>query len=1015
MKDEEEPANDSKSNCVENSPLCDKLESKTKGMSIKWHTEGKNGITVSNLKDSMTAVSAADSEEFSNLEERKLEIELSSVDDKKLGTNKEGKRSEVQDDENSYYLPDTQNRELNIFESPRELHNTSSVQDEGSNNLPKLSNICGPDCRPVSEAAAMRLSNLPIPVHLQQLEHHPEQLVGEPQLHVQEMSSTVSSPVSGPKTSPVNNNNLKCLVCGDKSSGIHYGVLACEGCKGFFRRALQDVGDPARKKCFYNKNCDITILTRNRCQYCRLQKCLALGMSRSAAKLGRRSRKMRDLIRSIEDKQTEQALHGLLSLNSDSETTQLLNGLNAGGVDINRQEINQLSVAALQLLLKQRAECGPNYPRQRHIHNPNRLDSPKRDSPSVCHAPHMQPTKDSDDQPLDLSDESNLSGNQDQHLSAIHTSLPLNLITTASRAQVMSSILNMQSQLPFHLPPSPLAVKSEEGLMEDQRSHYLQLFDRAMVAASRSSPNLVTSQNIVAQQLAVQQQLAAARHLMVQQQLSSSRNSPVNSSFSDLPTALSLSQPSTPADYDIDNEHVQDDISNSSPSSNSVIVQHTSLDLRKVIKDDENVKHSRSPIKKRPYVPSTVNDCKGGEAEVVYKHSRLSTDSSSSSRSYASDGQPSSISNPSPSKSPYSAVPVSSSHMVTNYHAAHSSSRRHIDNSSPGLISLSNYNRQSELDQVSSPDYQSSVRGEKLKSVQSDHHHLAVVTPIIQSRYTTHLSHEDEARLTVPLLTYKIHESFIATFTFLKQRLEEMHYKLITYKGNESMDGMINRLILEHMDKSNTFQALDGRPLKSGEVCWNAFQSLLNKSIQDVINFAKRMPGFTNLDQEDQISLIKGGCFEVACVVHAQFIDGQTNTIFLEGQNMLVKRADMKHGFPLGEHFVELMFNLCIRFNTFRLEDPEKALFSALVLISPDRQGLKNREKVSKLQELLIQALQSQVTATHPDESGLFPRLLMSISSLRELGVEHRRMLGSLKGQISFAHDLYAETFDLLP
>lgn len=70
-------------------------------------------------------------------------------------------------------------------------------------------------------------------------------------------------------------------------------------------------------------------------------------------------------------------------------------------------------------------------------------------------------------------------------------------------------------------------------------------------------------------------------------------------------------------------------------------------------------------------------------------------------------------------------------------------------------------------------------------------------------------------------------------------------------------------------------------------------------------------------------------------MIHSKFIDSDTNTMFVAGKNTLVCREDMKRGFPLGEHFVELFFNLCVRFNAYKLGDAEKALFSALVLISP--------------------------------------------------------------------------------
>ena len=68
-----------------------------------------------------------------------------------------------------------------------------------------------------------------------------------------------------------------CLICGDRATGLHYGIISCEGCKGFFKRSICN---KRVYRCSRDKNCEMSRKQRNRCQYCRLLKCLQMGMNR---------------------------------------------------------------------------------------------------------------------------------------------------------------------------------------------------------------------------------------------------------------------------------------------------------------------------------------------------------------------------------------------------------------------------------------------------------------------------------------------------------------------------------------------------------------------------------------------------------------------------------------------------------------------------------------------------------------------------------------------------------------
>ncbi|XP_056090456.1 retinoic acid receptor RXR-beta-B isoform X2 [Rhinichthys klamathensis goyatoka] len=113
-------------------------------------------------------------------------------------------------------------------------------------------------------------------------------------LHAVSSSDDVKPPfglksVSG--SGPMLSQKRMCAICGDRSSGKHYGVYSCEGCKGFFKRTVRK---DLSYTCRDNKECLVDKRQRNRCQYCRYQKCLAMGMKREAVQDERQKNKERD-------------------------------------------------------------------------------------------------------------------------------------------------------------------------------------------------------------------------------------------------------------------------------------------------------------------------------------------------------------------------------------------------------------------------------------------------------------------------------------------------------------------------------------------------------------------------------------------------------------------------------------------------------------------------------------------------------------------------------------------------
>merc|ERR1719412_2807779 len=174
---------------------------------------------------------------------------------------------------------------------------------------------------------------------------------------------------------------------------------------------------------------------------------------------------------------------------------------------------------------------------------------------------------------------------------------------------------------------------------------------------------------------------------------------------------------------------------------------------------------------------------------------------------------------------------------------------------------------------------------------------------------------------------------------------------------------------------------------RSDDTFHEQFSERFMDHVRQVCTFAKLIPGFKCLHHDDQVTLLKSCVFEVLLVRLAGLFDSQ-GLICLNGD---IIRKDTINQMPPGnaKSLMDSVFDLAQRINRFQLSDAEIGLFCAVVIITPDRPGLRNPELLMRMQNKLKMVLSSILLPQHPENESIFPELMTMVHDLRTLNTLH--------------------------
>ncbi|KAG7326123.1 hypothetical protein KOW79_009524 [Hemibagrus wyckioides] len=172
---------------------------------------------------------------------------------------------------------------------------------------------------------------------------------------------------------------------------------------------------------------------------------------------------------------------------------------------------------------------------------------------------------------------------------------------------------------------------------------------------------------------------------------------------------------------------------------------------------------------------------------------------------------------------------------------------------------------------------------------------------------------------------------------------------------------------------------------------------LVSYSIQKVIGFAKMIPGFRELTAEDQIALLKSSAIEVIMLRSNQSFSLEDMSWCCGGPEFKYCVSDVtKAGHTL--ELLEPLVKFQVGLKKLNLHEEEHVLLMAICLLSPDRPGVQDHERVEVLQERVSEVLQAYIRVHHRGRLH-YAKMIQKLAELRSLSEEHSKQYRTLSFQ----------------